>query len=102
MTDRSRSAYASLASLFLAIGTAGVVLGIVDAAFDLDLFRGNPAPTSLFVVAIGVALRWTARSAAPAPASDDGEADADGDAADSMPGADEGTAGTDDHHSPSR
>lgn len=60
MTPGAQRAYLSLASVFLAIGGAGVGLGLVDAAFGLQLFRGNPAPTALFVLAIGAALRWTA------------------------------------------
>ena len=60
MTPGAQRAYLSLATVFLAIGGAGVGLGLVDAAFGLDLFRGNPAPTALFVLAIGAALRWTA------------------------------------------
>jgi hypothetical protein len=60
VTPGSKRAYLSLASVFLAIGGAGIGLGLVDAAFGLDLFRGNPAPTALFVLAIGAALRWTA------------------------------------------
>lgn len=60
MTPGAQRAYLSLASVFLAIGGAGVGLGLVDAVFGLQLFRGNPAPTALFVLAIGAALRWTA------------------------------------------
>ncbi len=60
MTERSQRAYLSLASIFLAIGTAGVALGVLDATFGFGLFRGNPAPTALFLLAIGGALRWTA------------------------------------------
>ncbi len=60
MTARSQRAYLSLASVFLIIGGAGVVVGLVDAVLGLDLFRGNPAPTALFLLAIGAALRWTA------------------------------------------
>jgi hypothetical protein len=63
VTPRAQRAYLSLASVFLAIGGTGVGLGLVDAAFGLDLFRGNPAPTALFVLAIGAALRWTAARA---------------------------------------
>lgn len=60
MTARSQRAYLSLASVFLAIGGAGVGVGMIDAVFGWALFRGNPAPTALFVLAIGAALRWTA------------------------------------------
>lgn len=63
MTARSQRAYLSLASVFLTIGGVGVGLGLVDAAFGWALFRGNPAPTALFVLAIGAALRWTALQA---------------------------------------
>lgn len=63
MTERSRRAYLSLASVFLTIGIVGIALGAVDAVAGLDLFRGNPAPTALFVLAIGAALRWTAVTA---------------------------------------
>jgi ABC-type branched-subunit amino acid transport system permease subunit len=60
VTPRSQRAYLSLASIFLAIGAAGVVLGVLDAVLGLGLFRGNPAPTALFLLAIGAALRFTA------------------------------------------
>ena len=61
MTPRAQQGYLMLASVFLAIGGAGVGLGLVDAVFGLGLFRGNPAPTALFLLAIGGALRWTAQ-----------------------------------------
>jgi len=61
MTPRAQQAYVMLAGVFLAIGGAGVGLGLLDAVFGLGLFQGNPAPTALFLLAIGVALRWTAR-----------------------------------------
>ncbi len=78
MTPRAQEAYVMLASVFLAIGGAGVGLGVIDAAFGLGLFRGNPAPTALFLLGIGAALRWTAQrgavSAEQAPeAADDDE-----------------------------
>jgi hypothetical protein len=72
MTRGAQRAYLSLASVFLAIGGAGVGLGIVDALFGLGLFRGNPAPTATFLLAIGVALRLTALRSeiTPDPARD--------------------------------
>lgn len=63
MTERSRQAYLSIAGVMLAIGGAGVALGLVDGAFSLGLFRGSPVLTAVFVLAIGAALRWTALSA---------------------------------------
>ncbi len=63
MTERARAAYLSIAGVMLAIGGAGLVLGLVDGAFALGLFRGSPVLTAVFVLAIGAALRWTALSA---------------------------------------
>ena len=63
MTERARAAYLSIAGVMLAIGGAGLVLGLIDGAFSLGLFRGSPVLTALFVLAIGGALRWTALSA---------------------------------------
>lgn len=63
MTRRSQRAYLSMSTLFLTIGGVGVGLGLVDGAFSLGLFRGNPALTAFFLVAIGMALRWTAMRA---------------------------------------
>lgn len=60
MTRRSQRAYLSMSTLFLTIGGVGVGLGLVDGAFSLGLFRGNPALTAFFLVAIGMALRLTA------------------------------------------
>jgi len=83
VTERSRQAYLSIAGVMLAIGGAGVVIGLVDGAFSLGLFRGSPVLTAVFVLAIGAALRWTALSAETR--SDDvptrGDAARDGDEA---------------------
>lgn len=56
-----------MSTLFLTIGGVGVGLGLVDGAFALGLFRGNPALTALFLVAIGMALRLTALRAEVRP-----------------------------------
>lgn len=60
MTERSRQAYLSIAGVMIAIGGAGLALGLIDGAFGLGLFRGSPVLTAVFVLAIGVALRRTA------------------------------------------
>ena len=80
MTERSRRAYLSIAGVMLAIGGAGLVLGLVDGAFSLGLFRGSPVLTAVFVLAIGAALRWTALGAEVRQDDvppDDGRGDAD-------------------------
>jgi hypothetical protein len=63
MTDGSRKVYLGMARLFLLIGGIVGLLGIADQAFGLDVFRGNPVWTSLFLLAIGGLLYWTAATA---------------------------------------
>jgi hypothetical protein len=67
VTERARQAYLSIAGVMLAIGGAGLVLGLVDGAFSIGIFRGSPVLTAVFVLAIGAALRWTALSAEVRP-----------------------------------
>ena len=78
MTRRSQRAYLSMSTLFLTIGGVGVGLGLVDGAFSLGLFRGNPALTAFFLVAIGMTLRWTALRAEVREEHDGGGSDDDG------------------------
>jgi hypothetical protein len=63
--DRAREVYLGMSRLFLLVGGVVAVLGLADLLFDLELFRGSPVLTSLFVLAIGGALYWTARTAPP-------------------------------------
>lgn len=72
MTERSRQAYLSIAGVLLAVGGTGLAIGLVDGAFSLGLFRGSPVLTSVFVLAIGAALRWTALSAPAGPEAESG------------------------------
>jgi hypothetical protein len=63
VTDRSRSAYLGLAKLFLVVGGAVGLMGVVDVLFSVELFRGSPVGTAVFLLAIGGLLHWTASTA---------------------------------------
>lgn len=63
MKDEARRVYLGMARLFLIVGGVVAALGLADLAFGLELFRGSPVLTSLFVLTIGGALHWTARTA---------------------------------------
>lgn len=67
MTDRARSVYLGMARLFAIVGGVIAVSGIVDAVLGLGIYRGSPVWTSLFLIAIGALLHWTARSAEARP-----------------------------------
>jgi hypothetical protein len=72
VTDRSRRAYLGLARLFLVVGSAVGLVGALDALLGLELFRGSPVGTALFLLVIGGLLHWTATTA---PRRSDDEAD---------------------------
>lgn len=63
MTDGSRKVYLGMARLFLLIGAVVGLLGLGDQVIGLDVFRGSPIGTALFLLAIGGLLHWTATTA---------------------------------------
>jgi len=63
VTDAARNAYLALGRGFVLVGVAIATLAIVDAVANLDLFRGSPLGTALFLALIGSALLWTVRQA---------------------------------------
>jgi hypothetical protein len=67
MTDGKRTVYLGMARLFLIVGGVVGLLSLADRALTLDVFRGNPIWTSLFLLGIGGLLHWTATTAERRP-----------------------------------
>lgn len=63
MTDVSRRAYLGLGYGFLVLGLVVAALAVLDLVAGLDLFRGSPLGTALFLALIGGLLIWTVRQA---------------------------------------
>ncbi len=63
MTDTSRRAYLGLGYGFLVLGLVVAGLSVLDLVVGLDLFRGSPLGTALFLALIGGLLVWTVRQA---------------------------------------
>ncbi len=63
MTDASRRAYLGLGYGFLVLGLVVAALAVLDLVVGLDLFRGSPLGTALFLALIGGLLVWTVRQA---------------------------------------
>lgn len=77
MTDSSRRVYRALGRGFVAVGGGVALASVLDRALQWGFFRGSPAGTALFLVAIGVLLLWTVAQAerrgliTPDPAGDE-------------------------------
>jgi hypothetical protein len=63
VTDVSRRAYLGLGYGFLVLGLVVAALALLDLVAGLDLFRGSPLGTALFLALIGGLLIWTVRQA---------------------------------------
>jgi hypothetical protein len=63
VTENSRRAYLGLSKLFLAVGGVAAVMGAADRVLGLEIFRGSPVGTSLFLLVVGGLLHWTATTA---------------------------------------
>lgn len=75
MSDEARRVYLRFADVFLIVGGAFLVIGIVRATFLPDLLRGDPTLVALLLLSIGGALRWTVRDRGEADEADDGAGD---------------------------
>jgi hypothetical protein len=75
VTDAARKVYLGMARLFLLIGAVVGLVGLGDQVIGLDVFRGSPIGTALFLLTIGGVLHWTATTAERRiERPDDGEA----------------------------
>lgn len=61
MDDATQRTYRRLADLFLIVGGAFLLAGVLRWAWFPELLNGNPAPVAALVLLIGGALRWTVR-----------------------------------------
>lgn len=61
MDDGARRTYQRMADLFLLTGGIFLLLGLARVTVAPELLNGNPLPVALLLLAIGGALRWTAR-----------------------------------------